>query len=291
MASLTRWAWVWASSRSWWWTGKPDILLSMGLQRVRHDWVTELKCRSLRLGCLLNSRYHRAWCEWYMGSRISNISGRSHLSFLILQEVCRAPWSFGDLATATRLSGFAGTRESTWAVSPALACHSAALCFSQLYPVNPGDLHEGFQSRMQGFHPDPENMVCTEESSRPGGQWALTRLHCSWGLRILAEKHPEAELRDCNWPCMVCYVSTWEEVVQSSGPQGWSLNQQHLGPCQNANSQALLRPTGSEILSLGPSDLYFSKPWRWFWFTLDRSPSGARILSSANPLPLPAQTD
>ena len=28
--------------RSWWWMGKPGVLQSMGLQRVRHDWVTEL---------------------------------------------------------------------------------------------------------------------------------------------------------------------------------------------------------------------------------------------------------
>ena len=28
---------VWASSRSWWWTGKPGVLQSMGSQRVRHD--------------------------------------------------------------------------------------------------------------------------------------------------------------------------------------------------------------------------------------------------------------
>ena len=28
--SLTRWTWVWASSRSWWWTGKPGVLHSMG---------------------------------------------------------------------------------------------------------------------------------------------------------------------------------------------------------------------------------------------------------------------
>ena len=41
MASLTQWTWVWASSRSWW-TGKPGVLQSMGFQRVRHDWVTEL---------------------------------------------------------------------------------------------------------------------------------------------------------------------------------------------------------------------------------------------------------
>ena len=34
--------WVWASSRSWWWTGKPGVLQSMGSQRVGHNWVTEL---------------------------------------------------------------------------------------------------------------------------------------------------------------------------------------------------------------------------------------------------------
>ena len=42
MASPTRWTWVWASSGSWWWIGKPGVLQSMGSQRVRHDW-TELK--------------------------------------------------------------------------------------------------------------------------------------------------------------------------------------------------------------------------------------------------------
>ena len=34
--------WVWASSWSWWWTGKPGLLQSMGLQRVGHDWAAEL---------------------------------------------------------------------------------------------------------------------------------------------------------------------------------------------------------------------------------------------------------
>ena len=42
MASRTQWTWVWASSGSWWWTGKPGMLQSMGSQRVGHDWVTEL---------------------------------------------------------------------------------------------------------------------------------------------------------------------------------------------------------------------------------------------------------
>ena len=42
MASLTQWKWVWVNSRSCWWTGKPGVLQSMGSQRVRHDWETEL---------------------------------------------------------------------------------------------------------------------------------------------------------------------------------------------------------------------------------------------------------
>ena len=32
---------VWASSRSWWWTGRPGVQQSMRLQRVRPDWATE----------------------------------------------------------------------------------------------------------------------------------------------------------------------------------------------------------------------------------------------------------
>ena len=42
MASPTWQTGVWVSSRSWWWTGKPGVLQSMGSQRVRHYWATEL---------------------------------------------------------------------------------------------------------------------------------------------------------------------------------------------------------------------------------------------------------
>ena len=34
------------SSGSWWWTGKPGVLQSMGSQRVKHDWATEMNWRS-----------------------------------------------------------------------------------------------------------------------------------------------------------------------------------------------------------------------------------------------------
>ena len=42
MASPTLWTWVWVSSGSWWQSGKPGVLQSMGSQRVRHNWETEL---------------------------------------------------------------------------------------------------------------------------------------------------------------------------------------------------------------------------------------------------------
>ena len=42
MASLIQWTWVWVNSRSWWWTWRPGVLQSRGLQSVRHDWSSEL---------------------------------------------------------------------------------------------------------------------------------------------------------------------------------------------------------------------------------------------------------
>ena len=40
--SPTQWTWVWVDSGSWWWTGRPGVLQSVGSQRARHDWETEL---------------------------------------------------------------------------------------------------------------------------------------------------------------------------------------------------------------------------------------------------------
>ena len=42
MASPTQWTWVWASSGTWWRSGKPGVLQFMGSQRVGHDWATKL---------------------------------------------------------------------------------------------------------------------------------------------------------------------------------------------------------------------------------------------------------
>ena len=58
MASPTRWTWVWMDSGSWWWTGRPGVLRFMGLQRVGHDWVTELNSSTVRLIFLKHNFYH-----------------------------------------------------------------------------------------------------------------------------------------------------------------------------------------------------------------------------------------
>ena len=42
MASPTRWTWLWAGSKSWWWIEKPGIMQFMGSQRFRRDWAGEL---------------------------------------------------------------------------------------------------------------------------------------------------------------------------------------------------------------------------------------------------------
>ena len=42
MASPTQWTWFWVDFSSWWWIGRPGMLQFMGLQKVGHDWATEL---------------------------------------------------------------------------------------------------------------------------------------------------------------------------------------------------------------------------------------------------------
>ena len=50
MASPTQWTWVWVDSQSWWLTGRPGMLQSMGSQKVGHDWATGLNWTELPWG-------------------------------------------------------------------------------------------------------------------------------------------------------------------------------------------------------------------------------------------------
>ena len=68
MASLTHRTWLWANSRSWWWTGTPGMLQSMGTQRVGHNWATELIWRDRRL------QFPGGWPETTLSSLLCGFS-------------------------------------------------------------------------------------------------------------------------------------------------------------------------------------------------------------------------
>ena len=50
--------------QSWWWTGKPGMLESMGSQRVGHDWATELNWK------IVSIEYSGIFCEQHHDSLV-----------------------------------------------------------------------------------------------------------------------------------------------------------------------------------------------------------------------------
>ena len=58
MASLNLWTWVYVSSESWRWTGKPGVLQSMGSQRVGHNWTTELNWTNWKSSGEVKRKHH-----------------------------------------------------------------------------------------------------------------------------------------------------------------------------------------------------------------------------------------
>ena len=59
MGSPTLWTWVSVNYGSWWWTGRPGVLQSMGSQRVGHDWVTTttISCQCVRPSSVSNGAW------------------------------------------------------------------------------------------------------------------------------------------------------------------------------------------------------------------------------------------
>ena len=84
MASLTQWIWVWASCRSWWWTGRPGLLQFHGVAKSQtwlSDW-TELNWGNT---VLLTSALEEAWKSISLLASVSSVcpgffcSRESHL--------------------------------------------------------------------------------------------------------------------------------------------------------------------------------------------------------------------
>ena len=57
MPSLMQWTWVWVGSQSWWWTGKPGALQSMGSHWVRHNCATDLNWLIAYFNTYINNNY------------------------------------------------------------------------------------------------------------------------------------------------------------------------------------------------------------------------------------------
>ena len=87
MASPIWWTWVWASSRSWWWTGKLGLLQSRGSQRVRHDWVTELNWATWEVVTLFNGYY-----KYRMRRNKWKIFANSRSSSLMAETIFQQFW-------------------------------------------------------------------------------------------------------------------------------------------------------------------------------------------------------
>ena len=84
MASRTRWTWVWVNSRRWWWTVRPGVLRFMGLQRVGHDWATELNWTESMIGFRIFTSWpnrNLIWSNVYIWRWVGNMFSTQTFDF------------------------------------------------------------------------------------------------------------------------------------------------------------------------------------------------------------------
>ena len=90
MVSPTQWEGVWANSGRWRRTGKPGVLQSIGLQRVRHDWATKqqqgklvLKNRNRKIiNSLLKNEHFRKWSDFLKSTIFKFLSQSKQINYL-----------------------------------------------------------------------------------------------------------------------------------------------------------------------------------------------------------------
>ena len=58
---------------SWWWTGSSGVLQSMGSQRVRHDWATELTLTWFLMELFLHSSLATYWTPTNLAGPSSSV--------------------------------------------------------------------------------------------------------------------------------------------------------------------------------------------------------------------------
>ena len=117
IASPTQWTWVWASSGRWWRTGRPDVLPSMGLQRVGHDWAAATKLILVESASASEVPQSCLTLRPYMDyslpeSSIHGIFQARVLEWVAISFSRRSSWP----RDWTRVSRIAGTRFTIWAI-------------------------------------------------------------------------------------------------------------------------------------------------------------------------------
>ena len=107
----TWWTWVWVSSGSWWWTGKPGMLQSMELQSWTQlsDW-TELKASS-ELGLLVVHSLNPVWLFATHGLQhsrppCSSPTSRVYSNSCPLSWWCHPPISSSVVLSSSHLQSF-----------------------------------------------------------------------------------------------------------------------------------------------------------------------------------------
>ena len=117
MASPTQWTWVWASSGRWWRTGRPDVLPSMGLQRVGHDWAAATKLILVESASASEVPQSCLTLRPYMDYSLPESSIHGIFQARVLEWVAiffsrRSSWP----RDWTRVSRIAGTHFTIWAI-------------------------------------------------------------------------------------------------------------------------------------------------------------------------------
>ena len=122
MASLTQWTWVWVDSGSWWWTGRPGMLWFMGLQRVGHDWATELNWTELTPSISGRTHHLGTSTEQELGSDGSIVPATSAKCFSLRTQP--------PMTTSKKLA-----QTPPASVVDSLLCHSQKPCLPLLFQL------------------------------------------------------------------------------------------------------------------------------------------------------------
>ena len=89
MVSPTQWTWVWASSGSWWWTGKPGVLQSMGSQGdMKTEWLNWTNLQPIHNVVIVSGEQWRTQPSLYMHQFSFKLLSPPHFPLTLSRVPC-----------------------------------------------------------------------------------------------------------------------------------------------------------------------------------------------------------